>query len=234
MRSLPRSTRAKAPDASLLSPTERLWRACERGSKGALRKALADGARIDAREPASGLAAVGIATRRGKADCLAILIGAGADVKRAGPRDCAAGAPLALAAQSGDLKCLRLLLAAGADVEAWSGIPERTALIAAASKGREPALRLLIASGAELDACRPNGWAAAHEAAIKGALPCLAALAEAGAKLDGIDGHGRAIEALARGACLDFLRARRLARELAQEASAPMGSDPPAALKKRL
>jgi hypothetical protein len=94
----------------------------------------------------------------GNADCVTLLIGAGAAIESVSSQY---GTPLHCAVQAGQTSIVQELLDAGAKKDANSGPNLRTALCLAALEGHEPIVRLLVSRGADLSICDMEGKTAA-------------------------------------------------------------------------
>jgi len=115
---------------------------------------LRAGANLHAIDTAQGDMAHMWAANSGHADCLGVLLAAGARVE---DRSGAGETALLYATMKGHTACLRALLAAGAEVGVC-GIDGRTALMSAAQNGHAACLRALLAAGADVEACDNNGY----------------------------------------------------------------------------
>ncbi len=140
---------------------------------------------LGARDPA-GRTALAWAARAGAAGVVALLVGAGADVRA---RDASHFTPLRLAVESGNHggNVIGMLVAAGADVNehpVW--LP--TLLMYAASRNSAAAVRQLLAAGADVDARDSEGGTALMRAV--GAEAPLRSLLEAGADVNARDRFG--------------------------------------------
>lgn len=127
---------------------ELLHSATERGALEELREALKDPtmrALIDIPND-DGDTALTVASYRGHAECVALLLAAGAEID-AQARDGGESA-LMMASMKGNLSCVRTLLAAGAGCEATDADGD-TALIIAAARGHGDVVAALLAAGAD-------------------------------------------------------------------------------------
>jgi ankyrin repeat protein len=137
--------------------------AAERGELPVVRKLLADGARIDARDQ-RGRTALLAATHRNRIDVARFLIQEGADVNA---KDFIQDTPFLFAGAEGRNDILKLALAAGAnlkDINRYGG----TALIPAAHHGHPDTVRVLLGTAIDKDHVNRLGWTALLEAVILG------------------------------------------------------------------
>lgn len=137
--------------------------AAERGELVTVRKLLAEGARLDARDQ-RGRTALLAATHRNQVDVARFLIQEGADVNA---KDFIQDTPYLYAAAEGRTEILKLTLAAGADlkdVNRYRG----TGLIPAAHRGHVENVKLLLATSIDKDHINNLGWTALLEAVVLG------------------------------------------------------------------
>ena len=137
--------------------------AAERGELPVVRRLLADGARIDARDQ-RGRTALLAATQRNRVDIARFLIQEGADVNA---KDFIQDTPFLYAGAEGRDEIVRLTLAAGAnlkDINRYGG----TALIPAAHHGHVETVKILLATAIDKDHVNNLGWTALLEAVILG------------------------------------------------------------------
>jgi ankyrin repeat protein len=137
--------------------------AAERGELVVVKKLLAGGARIDARDQ-RGRSALLAATHRNRVEVARFLIQEGADVNA---KDFIQDSPYLYAAAEGRIEILKLTLAAGADLKDTNRYLG-TGLIPAAHHGRVEAVKLLLATGIDKDHVNNLGWTALLEAVILG------------------------------------------------------------------
>ncbi|KAL4424066.1 hypothetical protein ABPG75_001367 [Micractinium tetrahymenae] len=139
---------------------------------------------VDAASPDTGTTALLQAVRHGHADCLDLLLAAGADPNK--PSE-GGVTPLELAVQSCNLVAVQKLLAAGSDPNAGR------ATHMAATFADPACLEVLLAAGAAVSRTAPQGFycgstplhcAAAH---YKTAGRCLSLLLAAGADVEAVD-----------------------------------------------
>ena len=132
-----------------------------------------------------------IAAERGHAECLRLLLEAGADHDKTNQYGSTA---VLFAVYSNNTECLRLLTEAGADVDKINHrhdatIRDRdggraTALIRAARWGLAGCVRLLLNAGADTDKKNEHGLTAVYLAACRNHTECLQLLLEASAETD--------------------------------------------------
>ena len=137
--------------------------AAERGELPVVRRLLADGARIDARDQ-RGRSALLAATHRNRIDVARFLIQEGADVNA---KDFVQDTPYLYAAAEGRIEILKMTLAAGADLKDTNRY-RGTDLIPAAHHGHVEAVKLLLATAIDKDHVNNLGWTALLEAVILG------------------------------------------------------------------
>lgn len=150
-----------AAPMSAASLEERLHRAAEKGDAATVRTLLAQGARVDARNPAKATPLL-VATRHNHVDAAHALIQAGADVNA---KDAIEDSPYLYAGARGHLEILRATLAAGADLKSTNRYGG-TALIPAAERGHVEAVAMLIAAGVDVDHVNNLQWTALLEAIL--------------------------------------------------------------------
>lgn len=151
---------AQSPAAS--ARERELISAAERGNAAAVRDALAQGARIDARDE-RGRTALMAATHARRADLVRALLAAGADVDI---RDDRLDNPFLYAGAEGLLDILQLTIDAGADPRLTNRFGG-TALIPAAERGHVDVVReLLTRTSVAVDHVNNLGWTALLEAII--------------------------------------------------------------------
>ena len=129
--------------------------------------------------------AMHIAAECGHAECIALLLEAGADKDLA---DFEGTTALDLAAQNGDVEIVRLLLG-GADKEVAASNLQK-ALRLAAWGGHSDVVKLLLEEGADKDAAEKDGQTALHVAAGENNLEVVMSLLEAGADKDVVNCDG--------------------------------------------
>lgn len=152
----PAGASASSPDAALID-------AAGRGDVGGVRRALAAGARVTARD-AQGRTALLAATQGNRVEVARLLVEAGSDVNA---KDAIDDSPYLLAGARGHVEILKLALANGADlrsVNRYGG----TALIPACHYGHVEAVRVLLATPIDVDHVNRLGWTALLEAVILG------------------------------------------------------------------
>src|SRR3954468_24788388 len=137
--------------------------AAERGEIVVVKKLLAGGARIDARDQ-RGRTALLAATHRNRVETARFLIQEGADVNA---KDFIQDSPYLYAAAEGRIEILKMTLAAGADLKDTNRY-RGTGLIPAAHHGHVEAVKLLLATAIDKDHVNNLGWTALLEAVILG------------------------------------------------------------------
>jgi len=140
-----------------------LVRAAGAGDIEAVRRLLAEGADVDARD-ASGRTAVTAAAMREHVDVVAALVDAGADVDL---QDTERNNPLLLAGENGNVALLREVLRADPDLGAtnrFGGV----ALIPASDRGHVEMVRALLETDIPIDHVNDLGWTALLEAVMLG------------------------------------------------------------------
>jgi ankyrin repeat protein len=190
---------AAAPGSELAQYTG-LHAAAHQGDLAALRRLLAAGADVNARE-AYGRTAVHVATFARQREALQVLAQAGANL---GLLEADRYDAVTIAAVADDEETLRLLLALGASAKLVTSRYDGTALIAAAHLGHDGVVRQLIAAGAPLDHVNNLHWTALIESIVLGDggkrhQATLQALLQAGASTALADRSGRTPLQLARG-----------------------------------
>lgn len=128
--------------------------AIKEGDAALVKKMLADGYDVETRF--EGVTALTMAADRGKADCLAMLIAAGANLNASDPYG---QTGVMGAAFNGHVECLSMLITAGCDINAKSedGL---TAAMGAVLNGQADCLSILINAGADLESRNENGLSA--------------------------------------------------------------------------
>lgn len=188
----PTTTRSQEEQEEL---DQALLTAAEDGNVEALRRALAEGASLDAKWPSEvwfdvhpTWTALHCAAYQGHTDALKALIKAGAIL------DAKSGSgwtALMQAAYFDKTGATKALIAAGANLEAQKndGV---TALMLAAADGHTESLEALIKAGAKLEAKSDTGWTALMFACTTGnAFDALKVLLEAKANLEAKDNEGK-------------------------------------------
>lgn len=137
--------------------------AAENGELPVVRRLLADGGRIEARDQ-RGRTALLAATHRNRVDVARFLIQEGADVNA---KDFIQDTPFLYAGAEGRNDILKLVLEAGAnlkDINRYGG----TALIPAAHHGHIETVKILLTTAVDKDHINNLGWTALLEAVILG------------------------------------------------------------------
>ncbi|MBN8997583.1 MAG: ankyrin repeat domain-containing protein [Rhizobiales bacterium] len=164
--------------------------AATRGDVATIRRLIAAGAPVDARD-ASGRTALLAATHADQVEAARVLIEAGADVNA---KDDIEDSPFLYAAAEGRVEILKLTLAHGADLAStnrYGGV----ALIPACHHGYPEAVRILLATAIDVDHVNKLGWTALLETVILSDggpthVDILKQLVAAGADLDLADRDG--------------------------------------------
>ncbi|MGB3069844.1 MAG: ankyrin repeat domain-containing protein [Ottowia sp.] len=155
-----------------------------------IRKLLAQGVKVDARD-ASGATALLAATHANQIDAAKVLIDAGADVNA---KDNIHDSTYLYAGARGHLEILKMTLSHDADLKSVNRYGG-TALIPAAERGHVETVRTLIDAGVEVDHVNRLGWTALLEAIILGNggerhQKIVSLLVKAGANVNLADGEG--------------------------------------------
>ncbi len=149
--------------ASVARAQDTLVGAADRGETVIVRKLLAQGANVNARDP-RGRTALLVATQRNHIDIARLLINEGADVNL---KDFVQDSPFLVAGAEGRVEILKLMLPAGADlgsVNRFGG----TALIPACHHGHVEAVKVLLTSAIDRDHVNNLGWTALLETVLLG------------------------------------------------------------------
>jgi ankyrin repeat protein len=167
-----------------------LHKAADNNDVAAIKKLLADGAEIDARD-ASGATALLVATHGNRIEAAKALIEAGADVNA---KDRIEDSPYLYAGARGHLAILKMTLARGADLKSINRYGG-TALIPASERGHVETVRTLIEAGVAVDHVNKLGWTALLEAIIlsdggERHQRIVELLVKAGANVNLADGNG--------------------------------------------
>ncbi len=188
-----------APSAAEVVRYSGLHAAAHRGELAQVRKLLASGAPVDARDP-YGRTALHVATFARQREVIKALAQAGADL---GLLENDRYDAVTIAAVADDEATLRLLLQLGASAALTTSRYDGTALIAAAHLGHDGVVRQLIAAGAPLDHVNNLHWTAVIESIVLGDggvrhQAVLQALLDAGASTRLADREGNTPLALAK------------------------------------
>lgn len=165
------------------------------GNEMALRKALEDGAEIEAQDE-RGWSALSLAAWKGHASCVKKLIKEGAALE---PKGGGRAPALHWAARRGREKIVGMLLEAGADANARDEIGRTALRFAMPEDVTAGALRLLLRFGADPNAKDNQGRTALMLACERGDRDSAELLANAGADLLAKDSSGWGLEDYARG-----------------------------------
>ena len=188
-----------APSADEVARYRGLHAAAHHGDVEALRRELARGAAVDARDP-YGRTALHVATFARQREAIRVLAAAGAGL---GLLENDRYDAVTIAAVADDEETLALLLKLGASARLVTSRYDGTALIAAAHLGHDGVVRQLIAAGAPLDHVNNLHWTALIESIVLGQggprhVATLQALLAAGASTELADRSGRRPLQLAR------------------------------------
>lgn len=140
-----------------------LHAAASRNDVAGIRRLLAEGTQIDARD-GSGATALLVAAHGNQLEAARALIEAGADVNA---KDGISDSPYLYAGARGHLAILKMTLSHGADLKSTNRYGG-TALIPAAERGHVETVRTLIDAGVAVDHVNRLGWTALLEAVILG------------------------------------------------------------------
>ncbi len=176
-----------------------LHAAAQTGDLAALKRLIAGGADVDARE-ALGRTPLHVATFARQREIVRALAGAGANL---GLLENDRYDAVTIAAVADDEETLRVLLSLGASAKLVTSRYDGTALIAAAHLGHDGVVRQLIQAGAPLDHVNNLHWTALIEAVVLGDggrrhQSVVKALLDAGADRRLADSHGATPLKLAR------------------------------------
>lgn len=188
-----------APSAAEAARYTGLHAAAHRGDLVQLKKLLANGTNVNARDP-FGRTPVHVATFARQTETIRALALAGANLELLENDRYDA---VTVAAVAGDEDTLRVLLGLGASAKLTTSRYDGTALIAAAHLGHDGVVRQLIAAGAPLDHVNNLHWTAMIEAIVLGQggarhQAVLEALLGAGASTQLTDREGNTPLALAK------------------------------------
>ena len=180
-----------APDPGELAAYRRLHAAVAKGDVSALRRLIAGGADLNAKD-AHGRTPLMVAGYRRDKTAARILIEAGADLNAL---DSEQYDLLTIAAVLNDVEMVKFAIASGADAGLVTSPYQGTALIAAAHLGHVEVVQALIAGKAPLDHVNNLGWTALIEAIVLGDggprhEAIVRALLQAGARADLPDSSG--------------------------------------------
>jgi uncharacterized protein len=196
----------RAPDEQEKVRWGPLHRAAHAGDVAGIRKALAEGASLEARD-AYARTALHVATFARKREAIESLARAGAQL---GALENDRYDAVTIASVADDEDTLRVLLKLGASAKLVTSRYDGSALIAAAHLGHDGVTRQLIAAGAPLDHVNNLHWTAVIESIVLGNggarhQATLQALIDAKANLQLADREGRTPLQLARGRGYDAM-----------------------------
>jgi hypothetical protein len=188
-----------APSATEVARYSGLHAAAHRGELAQVKKLLASGAPVDARDP-YGRTSLHVATFARQREVVRALAQAGANL---GLLENDRYDAVTIASVADDEPTLRLLLELGASAKLTTSRYDGTALIAAAHLGHDGVVRQLIAAGAPLDHVNNLHWTAVIESIVLGDggarhQAVLQALLDAGASTRLADREGNIPLALAK------------------------------------
>jgi ankyrin repeat protein len=183
------TTTSSAREALLLN-------AAKSGDVEGVKRLLAEGASVDARDTTGGTALVGAAYTK-QLEMAKVLVSAGADVnvKDNSGQSAYLIATSEIGGDAAALQFLRLMLASGADLgslDSYNG----TGLIRAADRGYVEIVKELLAAGTDVNHINRLGWTALLEAVILGRgdanhTEVVRALVAGGADVNLADGGGK-------------------------------------------
>jgi len=179
------------PTADEIKAYDGLFAAAAKGDLPAIKKLVADGARIDARDARQRTPLI-VAAYAGQRDAMRALAAAGAD---ANALDVDRYDMVTIAAVADDLPTLETALALGNKATNITSRYDGTALIAAAHLGHAEVVRKLVIAGAPLDHVNNLGWTALIESIVLGDggtrhTETMVTLIQAGANLNLADRNG--------------------------------------------
>jgi ankyrin repeat protein len=169
-----------------IDPSERLAEAVRYGDLDGARKAVADGANVNAVDQ-FGDTALHKVVRSGSLELVQYLVAQGADLKARGDYG---GTVLHQAARSGSLELVQYLVAQGADVKAASR-SGNTVLHQAARGENLELVQYLVAQGADVKAVDRFGETALHGAAMERSLEVVQYLVAQGVDVNARDRDGK-------------------------------------------
>jgi ankyrin repeat protein len=182
-----------AADPSNLSASARFLVAARNADAAAMKRELAAGAVVDARNRL-GESALIIVLKKDRADLAGLLLDAGANVNQAAVNGIT---PLMAASYAGHEAIVKRLLAQGADPRPADRL-NKTAMVYAAGEGRTAIVQMLVASGIGPDEVYANDLTALMWAAGYGRTATVKALLDAGADRTRRDNRGKTAADIAR------------------------------------
>ena len=154
----------RPPSASQVAAYEGMFKAAFEGNLAELRKLLASGSNIEARDP-NGRTPLHVAAYASHENAVELLIQQGAN---ANALDNQAYDIVTIAAVADDLEVLDMALRMGASAGNVTSPYDGTALIAAAHLGHHEVVKMLIDAGAPLDHINNLHWTALMESVVLG------------------------------------------------------------------
>lgn len=155
---------AAATPGELTAADQLLLQAALRGEREQIQAALAQGARLEARDPRLDLTPLMLALYRDHPDAFQDLLAAGANVNARNPRG---QTPLMMLASGGQLTLVQAVIQAGGAINARDELGN-TALMWAAYWGHHHVVEYLLQAGAEARGANDDGNTALHLAATGG------------------------------------------------------------------
>lgn len=180
-----------APTAAEIKAYDGLFAAASKGDVAAIKKLVAEGAKVDARDTRERTPLL-VAAYAGQRDAMRALVAAGADPNAL---DVDRYDMVTIASVADDLPTLETALDLGNKADNITSRYDGTALIAAAHLGHAEVVRKLVIAGAPLNHVNNLGWTAVIESIVLGDggprhTETLVALIQAGANLNLPDRSG--------------------------------------------
>lgn len=208
---------ASAEYFDLEHPNTRLFLAAGQGDTELVKKLMKEGADIHATNSMNQWTALHHAAIRGRADCLTLLLKAGAKVNQP---DRFGRTPLYWAAFNSHTECVKMLLKAKADAKSADS-DNRTALYWAAERGNADCVKMLIKAGADVEQCYTKGrlrfiestdeefheqYSPLYWTALWGHADCMKLLIDAGADVNKDTDRRPALHLAAQGGHADCVK----------------------------